>query len=61
MFFIKTFLQWRRDIEGNGNVLSMLIDCCWTVERDAPYHRMQAKGKKINLHEKDRTDVQFTL
>jgi hypothetical protein len=39
---IKTFLQWRRDIKGNGTVL------CWTLARDAPTmeYKRQAKLKK---------------
>jgi len=38
---IKTFLQWRGDVKGNGTVL-------WTLARDAPTMEYKREAKRKN-------------
>jgi hypothetical protein len=40
---IKTFIQWRTDIKGNG---TMLADYCWTLARDAPAREYKQQAKR---------------
>jgi hypothetical protein len=43
---IKAYLQWRRDIKGNGNVLFSLTTA--GLGKGCPYHGIQGTGKTIN-------------
>ena len=68
---IKTFLQWRRDIKGNGTVLCSTTTAGLWQGMPIPWNTSDRQNEKkirdfflcqiMNLHEKDSVDVQFTL